>query len=109
MQFTTLYDTGATVWVIVAKPEMVRATCTTCNSTGAVTLGGESLRCPKCNGRKEPTGAVTQQALSLVVDRVAASSPSAIRYFGTREDGKHVAVPEAEVFATKLLAEAAAH
>jgi len=107
MQFNTLYDVEATVWVVTHKPGMTRVPCSICSSTGVVTLEGETLQCPKCRGARVTTGESTTAALSLVVERIVCNHEAAtrIRYFGTREDGKHVTVEESEVFATKQLAE----
>jgi hypothetical protein len=107
MQFNTLYDVGATIWVAVHKPGVARVSCTVCSSTGVVTLEGEELQCPKCRGAKVPTGNSTAVALEMVIDRIICNHETAtrIRYFGVREDGKHVEVEEAAAFATKQLAE----
>lgn len=110
MQLTTLYNVGDTVWVLAVKSETAHVACTACTSTGKVTLEDVEYRCPKCGCAVTRTGVTKMTALSLVVDRAGACSSGPTechaRYFGTREDGKHVEVKEVDVFATKLLAEA---
>ena len=109
MQITAKYDVGATVYVLVTRNVSTPVVCTTCGSTGLITLAGKEFTCPDCGGRHTTSADKETVAQAVVVTRVLArktGSETQIRYEGVRDGRGGIVVDEDKAFETKAAAEA---
>ena len=105
MQIDVTYGLGDTVYTLVKRNKVVA--CSTCSSTGKVTISGEEFPCPKCQGRVSSTQELVAEAGT--VQKVVATKCSQVckvQYMILRS-GRPVQVNSTNVYATKVLAEAA--